>query len=50
MRDNPLVWLHGEIGTPPFSQEARVEAGYALRQLQQSWMSTTRTRRGSPFR
>jgi phage-related protein len=33
--DKPLVWLHGEIKTPPFSQEARVEAGFLLRQLQQ---------------
>lgn len=31
----PLVWLHGEIKTPPFSQEARLEAGFFLRQLQQ---------------
>jgi phage-related protein len=35
MPDKPLVWLHGEIRTPLFSKEARVEAGYALRQLQQ---------------
>jgi phage-related protein len=33
--DKPLVWLHGEIKTPPFSQEARVEAGFLLRQVQQ---------------
>ena len=32
--DKPLVWLHGEIRTPPFSQTARLEAGYLLRQLQ----------------
>jgi phage-related protein len=35
MPDKPLVWLRGEIRTPPFSKEARLEAGYALRQLQQ---------------
>jgi len=29
-----LVWLHGEVRTPPFSQEARLEAGFLLRQLQ----------------
>jgi len=29
------VWLHGEIKTPPFSQAARIEAGYLLRLLQQ---------------
>ena len=32
--DKPLVWLHGEIKTPPFSAEARVEAGVLLRHLQ----------------
>jgi len=30
----PLVWLHGEIKTPPFSRQARLEAGFLLRQLQ----------------
>ena len=33
--DKPLVWLHGEVKTPPFSQAARIEAGVLLRQLQQ---------------
>ena len=32
--DKPLVWLQGEIKTPPFSLEARVEAGTLLRRLQ----------------
>ncbi len=32
--DKPLVWLHGEIKTPPMSKEARVEAGALLRRLQ----------------
>jgi phage-related protein len=32
--DKPLAWLHGEIKTPPFSQAARLEAGYLLRLLQ----------------
>lgn len=32
--DKPLVWLHGAIKTPPFSKEARLEAGFLLRQLQ----------------
>ncbi|TAK82880.1 MAG: type II toxin-antitoxin system RelE/ParE family toxin [Betaproteobacteria bacterium] len=32
--DKPLVWLHGEIKTPPFSAVARVEAGVLLRRLQ----------------
>ena len=30
----PLVWLAGEIKTPPFSPEARKEAGFLLRLLQ----------------
>jgi phage-related protein len=32
--DKPLVWLHGEIKTPPMTVAARVEAGFLLRQLQ----------------
>jgi phage-related protein len=32
--DRPLVWLHGEVKTPPFSSQARVEAGVLLRRLQ----------------
>jgi len=32
--DKPLVWLHGEIKTPPLSREARIETGYLLRRLQ----------------
>jgi len=32
--DKPLVWLHGEIKTPPLSKEARVETGFLLRRLQ----------------
>ncbi len=32
--DRPLVWLHGEIRSPPFSTGARVEAGELLRRLQ----------------
>lgn len=32
--DKPLVWLHGEVKTPPFSPAARVEAGVLLRKLQ----------------
>ena len=33
-RDKPIVWLRGEVKTPPFSREARSEAGYLLRLLQ----------------
>jgi len=30
----PIVWLEGEIKTPPFSREARIETGTLLRRLQ----------------
>ncbi len=33
--EKPLVWLRGEIKTPPFSAGARIEAGYFLRRIQQ---------------
>ena len=33
--EKPLLWLHGEVKTPPFSQEGRIEAGMLLRRLQQ---------------
>jgi len=32
--DKPLVWLYGDIKTPPLSADARVEAGFLLRRLQ----------------
>ncbi|MGK7892889.1 MAG: type II toxin-antitoxin system RelE/ParE family toxin [Xenococcus sp. (in: cyanobacteria)] len=32
--DKELVWFAGEVKTPPFSSEARIEAGYLLRLLQ----------------
>jgi phage-related protein len=35
MNDKSIVWLHGEVKTPPFSSAARIEAGYYLRKLQQ---------------
>lgn len=31
----PLVWLRGEIKTPPLGKEARIEAGCLLRDLQE---------------
>ena len=34
-RVKPLVWLHGEVKTPPFTPNARIEAGVLLRRLQQ---------------
>jgi len=33
-RRKPLGWLHGEVKTPPFSTEARIEAGCLLGRLQ----------------
>ena len=33
--ERPLVWLRGEVKTPPFSREGRFEAGCLLRLLQQ---------------
>lgn len=32
--EKPLIWMSGEIKTPPFSAAARVEAGVLLRRLQ----------------
>jgi phage-related protein len=32
--DKPLVWLRGEVKSPPFSSAARTEAGWLLRRLQ----------------
>jgi phage-related protein len=31
----PLVWMHGEIKTPPFTLQGRQEAGMLLRLLQE---------------
>ena len=33
--DKPLVWLHGDVKTPPFSVAARIESGVLLLRLQQ---------------
>lgn len=35
MPRKPIVWLHGEIKTPPFSRDGRVEAGTLLGRLQE---------------
>ncbi len=32
--DRPIVWLEGEIKTPPFSHGARTQAGTLLRRVQ----------------
>lgn len=46
--DNPLVWLHGEVKTPPFSTEARIEAGVLLRRLQKGEMLSLPHSRSMP--
>lgn len=33
-RDRPLVWLRGEVKSPPLSSATRVETGVLLRRLQ----------------
>lgn len=33
--DRPLVWLHGEVKSPPCSTDARIEIGGLLRSLQE---------------
>lgn len=35
--NKPLIWLKGEIKTPPFSKEVRIEAGCLLRNLQEGF-------------
>ena len=35
MEEKPVVWLHGEVKTPPFTDAGRAEAGFQLGQLQQ---------------
>jgi phage-related protein len=32
--DKPLVWINNEVKSPPFSKEARLEAGFLFRKLQ----------------
>ena len=36
----PLVWLKGEVKTPPFSAQARIEAGPSPRLVQRGDMMT----------
>jgi phage-related protein len=33
-KDKPFVWMRAEVKSPPFSREARLEAGFLLRNLQ----------------
>src|ERR1017187_1970693 len=37
--NKPLGWLKGEVKAPPFSAEARLEAGFLLRRLQKGILS-----------
>ena len=46
--DKPLVWLHGDIQSPPFSDEARREAGFLLRHLQSGELLTMPQSRPMP--
>jgi phage-related protein len=36
--DRPLVWLSTVVKSPPFSKDARLEAGFLLRKLQKGQM------------
>jgi phage-related protein len=36
--DKPLVWLSDVVKSPPFSKDARLEAGFLLRKLQKGQM------------
>ena len=33
-RDKPLAWLRGQVKSPPFGANARIEAGFLLRRVQ----------------
>ena len=48
-KDRPLVWLHGEIKTPPFSEMARIAAGELLRRLQRGETVSMPHSRPMPF-
>jgi phage-related protein len=42
------TWLSGEVKTPPFSAEARIQAGYLLRMLQSGHTLTSPHSRPMP--
>ncbi|MDA1258172.1 MAG: type II toxin-antitoxin system RelE/ParE family toxin [Chloroflexi bacterium] len=44
----PVVWLSGDIKTPPFSTEARIEAGVLPRELQRGESPTAPHSRPMP--
>jgi hypothetical protein len=33
-QSKPLVWVQGQVKTPPFSSRARIQTGFLTRQLQ----------------
>ncbi|UPT75895.1 MAG: type II toxin-antitoxin system RelE/ParE family toxin [Elusimicrobiota bacterium] len=45
----PLIWLHGEVKSPPFSREGRLEAGDLLRRVQDGGMLGMPHSRPMPF-
>ncbi len=47
-KERPLVWLHGEVSTPPLSKEAKRRAGFLLRLLQQGQVLVMPTSRPMP--
>lgn len=47
--EKPLAWLHGEIKTPPFSREVRIEAGFLLGRLQRGELLAMPESRPMPF-
>jgi phage-related protein len=49
MADKELVWLHGEVKTPPFSAEARRRAGFLLRLLQREHLLSMPDSRPMPI-
>jgi phage-related protein len=46
--DKPLVWLKGEVKTPPLSREKRIEVGMLLRRLQRGEMLSMPASRPMP--
>ena len=46
--DKPLAWLHGAIAVPPMSADAKREAGYLLRRIQQGEMLSLPVSRPMP--
>lgn len=45
LAERPLVWLHGEVKTPPFSASARLKSGWLLRRLQRGeWLGLPHSR------